>query len=410
MQDEDLVISGLGISSAIGQTQKAFSHALLAGASNFSVMRRPGRQFESTDGASRFLGAEIEDLHMPAELPVKELRTASLSAQVALTTLSEAWQDAGLSNVPAHQMGLVVAGSNVQQRALANTHESYREKLHFLKPSYAMTFMDTDICGLCTSVFDIRGFAYTVGGASASGQLALIQAIEAVRSKRVGCCIALGALMDLSYWECQAFRALGAMGSERYADQPNKACRPFDQNRDGFIFGESCGAIVVETMAQAVGRGAPIYARIAGWHISMDGNRNPNPSLEGEVNVITRALEMAGIAASEIDYVNPHGTGSLIGDDTELEAFRRCGLQHAFINTTKSILGHGLSAAGIVEVIATLLQMKWGRLHPSNNLLDPIDLSFNWVSQEAVEHRISNALTMSLGFGGMNTALCLKSA
>jgi malonyl-ACP decarboxylase len=270
-----------------------------------------------------------------------------------------------------------------------------------------MSFMDTDLTAICTAEFAIRGMAHTVGGASASGQLAIIQAIEAVASGQVDACIALGPLMDLSHWELRAFRSLGAMGSDLYADDPAAACRPFDRARDGFIFGESCGAVVVERKTQGRGHVCP-YGRLTGWAVAFDGNRNPDPSLEGESAAIRRAMQKAGYAAPAIDYINPHGTGSVRGDEVELDAIRSCGLAGARLNATKSLIGHGLTAAGAVEVVATLLQMRSGRLHPTRNLDDPLDPSLNWVRGEAVAHSIERALTLSFGFGGIYTALCIE--
>jgi malonyl-ACP decarboxylase len=266
--------------------------------------------------------------------------------------------------------------------------------------------MDTDLCGFCTEQLGIRGLAYTVGGASASGQLAVIQAASAVRTGQVDVCIALGALMDLSYWECHGFRAIGAMGTDRYTLDPARACRPFDRDCDGFIFGESCGALVLESLDSARARNLSPYAALRGCGMAMDANRNPNPSCDGEARAIGLALADAGWIASAIDYVNPHGTGSQVGDSTEVEALRRCGIASAYINTTKSLIGHGLTAAGTVEIVATLLQMRFGRLHPSRNLENPIDKSLNWVCQSPIDHSIGRALTLSIGFGGMNTALC----
>lgn len=211
--------------------------------------------------------------------------------------------------------------------------------------------------------------------------------------------------MDLSYFECQAFRALGAMGSDRFGDDPAAACRPFDQLHDGFIYGENCGAVVIQRAEHA--RRKP-YATVRGWSYQTDAHRSPDPSLEGEMRAIDTALEMSGMAASEIDYINPHGTASVLGDDIELKALKNCGLSAARINATKSLLGHGLSAAGTVEVIATLLQMQAGKLHPTANLRNPIDDSFAWVREEACEHRIRNALNTSFGFGGINSAICLS--
>ncbi|MBA4543507.1 polyketide beta-ketoacyl:ACP synthase [Thermoactinomyces daqus] len=399
----DLQITGAGITSASGQGKAAFTSALMRGEHAFGIMKRPGRQ----KGTS-FIGAEIAELSYPDRLSKKLLRTASYSAHVALITLEEAWREAKLDEADSARIGLIAGGSNFQQRELLQTFEAYRDKPHFISPAYALSFMDSDICALCTEQFGIRGFACTVGGASASGQLAVIQACQAVLSGQVDICIALGVLTDLSHMECQAFRSLGAMGSDRYANRPDLACRPFDKNRDGFIYGENCGAVVIERAETARRRGVKPYARISGWAWGMDGNRNPNPSFEGEVRVIRKALGQAGLAPEEIDYINPHGTGSRIGDETKLRALAECGLAHARINATKSVTGHGLSAAGIVEIIATLLQMKESRLHPTRNLQEPIDESFPWVRGEALPADITHALSLSIGFGGINTAICLK--
>jgi malonyl-ACP decarboxylase len=406
---EPVVVTGIGITSAIGQGRRAFIEALLRGEHRFAVMRRPGRQAPGANGtaATAFIGAEINRLDVPAAIPASTLRRASWPGRVALATLSEAWEDARLAGVDPHRIGLIVGGSNLQQREIAQTLLEYQHRVEFLRPTYAMSFMDSDLCGLCSETFGIRGLAITVGGASASGQLAAIEAAEAVRSGRVDACIALGALMDLSYFEYQAFRSIGAMGSDHFAERPDLACRPFDRDHDGFIFGEACGAIVVQR-AGTVASDAHRYAALPGWALAWDANRNPNPSLEGETTVIRRALAMAGLAADEIDYVNPHGTASRVGDEVELAALRATGLEHAHINTTKSLVGHGLSAAGIVELIAVMLQMEAGRLHPSRNLDRPIDRAFQWVGAHPVDHVVNRALNMSLGFGGINTAVCLE--
>ena len=410
----DVVVTGLGVTSAIGQGKVAFLSALMQGRHNFAVMQRPGRQWPvditaaNGEQPTAFLGAEIPRLATPDSIPQAVLRTASFSSQVALATLHEAWQEAALEGSDPGRIGLIVGGSNFQQRELVLTHERYRNRARFIRPTYALSFMDTDVCGLCTEFFGIRGPAHTLGGASASGMLAVIQAMQAIRSGQVDVCIAIGALMDLSFWECQAFRSVGAMGSDKYADRPELACRPFDRDRDGFIYGENCGALVLENADRAASRSARCYARLSGSALSMHGNRNPHPTLEGETDVIRQALAAAGLTAQQIDYVNPHATASPLGDETELQALRECGLAHAYVNTTKSVIGHGLTSAGAVELVATLLQMSTGQLHPSRNLDAPLDESFNWVRQTALPHRMRHALKLSMGFGGFNSALCLE--
>ncbi|WP_113672098.1 beta-ketoacyl synthase N-terminal-like domain-containing protein [Vallitalea guaymasensis] len=399
----DIVITGCGVTSAGSQGKKQFTSVLLNGKNNFGVMERPGRQKDSS-----YIGAEIPPLVYPEQISKKTLRTASFSGKAAMVTIDEAWNEAKLNLVDSERIGLIIGGSNFQQRELMTKYEKYSSNTYFIPPTYALSYMDSDVCGFCTQQYGINGLAYSVGGASASGQVAILQAIQAVQSGQVDVCIALGALMDLSYLECQAFRSLGAMGTERYKDEPKRASRPFDRDRDGFIFGECCGAVVIEKLGTAIERNIKPYASITGWSMVIDGNRNPNPSYEGEVKAIKEALQKADLEPEEIDYINPHGTGSIIGDETEVRAIHACKLNHAFINATKSVIGHGLSAAGTVEVIATLMQMKEGRLHPTRNLENPIDSTLNWIRQESILHCIQNAISLSIGFGGVNTALCLQ--
>jgi len=401
MQLHSPVVTGVGVLSAIGSGKDAFTEAMLDGRSAFGVMQRPGRQRESA-----YLGAEVGEIDCPPEITRQTWRAASLSARAALVVLREAWNEARLDGVDPNRIGLIVGGSNVQQRELTRAHEAYGGSATFLSPTYALSFMDSDLCGFCTAQFGIRGMAYTVGGASASGQLALMQAAQAVLADQVDVCIALGAMMDLSHWECRGLRAIGAMGSDRFASEPSLACRPFDRDHDGFIYGEACGAVVIESRQSSVRRAVVPYAVLQGSGMAMDGNRNPDPSLEGEARAIRQALAAAGCAPSQVDYVNPHGTGSVVGDDTELKALHACGLTGVHLNATKSLIGHGLTAAGLVEVIAMLLQMRAGALHPTRNLDHPIDTEFTWVRNEPVRHQIDNALTLSMGFGGINTALC----
>lgn len=400
----DLVVSGLGVVTAAGVGRAQFARALREGASRFGEMRRPGRQ----RAGSRFIGAEIDSLECPAGVAPSAFRTASLSGQAALACLAQAWQEARLANADPHRVGLVVGGSNLQQRDLALGVEKHAAQPQYVRPSHAMAFMDSDICGLCTEQFGIRGYWSTAGGASASGQLAAALAMDLVASGRVDTCIAVGALMDLSWLECQAFTAAGAMGGAGFGGQPQQACRPFDRRRDGFIYGEACAAIVVEREQQCAARGAAAQARLLACGVGVDANRKPNPSLEGEVGVIAQALRQAGLRADDIDYVNPHGSGSQLGDEVEAQALRRAGLSHARLNTTKSIVGHGLCAAGMVELVATLVQMEGGWLHPCLNLQDPIDAGLGWVGGAGEVHRIRRALNLSIGFGGINTALCLE--
>lgn len=404
----NLYVTGMGICASTGIGKHEFFQALKEETHAFGFLERPGRQAPraQTTRSSGFIGAEIQKPLPLSFASSNLLRTASYSSKVALCTLKEAWDEADLDELDSRRIGLVVGGSNLQQRSLLEAHQRYEGRVSFLRPSYGFSHMDSDICGICSDHFGIGGFAYTLGAASASGQVALIQGVQSLLTHQVDACIVLGALSDLSYWELQGFRSMGAMGSDRFAHEPAEAPRPFDHARDGFIYGESCGAVVIER--QARGSSKKNYGRLSGWGMSLDGNRNPNPSLEGEVFAIQQALNSSGLSYDSIDYINPHGSGSKIGDETELLALKKLSLEGAPLNGTKSLIGHGLSSAGCVELIATLLQMEHGQLHGTRNLQDPIDRDFNWIPRGGIEKELSHALTLSMGFGGINSALVIS--
>ena len=396
-----IAVTGIGVACGLGHGQAAFRQGLFEAPNVFSSLKRAGR--EPADGERPFIGVEMPE--PPAILPQRLARTATLSSRAAISVLDEAWRDAALDSVDPERIGLVVGGTNLMSREQMLAVREYASKLSYVPPRHGHMFLDSDLCGLCTATYPIRGGAYNVGGASASGTVAIIQAMEAIRSGRVDVCIALGALQDVSAHDLQALQAMGAMGSNRYADAPADACRPMDADHDGFIYGEACAALVL-CRTDRVTNG-PIYGEILGAGCITDGSRGAEPNSAGQIRAARLALSEAGLTVSDIDYVNGHATGTKIGDDTELETYRALGLQHTRINATKSILGHGLSAAGAIEVAAVLIEIAEGRLHPTRNLQTPLDSQFEWVAEKAEKHDICHALKFSFGFGGIDTALVI---
>ena len=399
-------ITGMGIVSPIGQGIANFTQGLFSGKTQFGYLKKSGRE-----GAQPFIGAELPDIDVKSLYPEHNslLRTATWSGQIATIAVSEAWQDAQLTTgeIDPKRIGLVVGGSNLQQRYQQQTWERYRSNPEFLRPTYGVTFWDTDLIGLLSQSFDIQGEGYSVGGASASGNVAIIHAARQILMGATDVSIAVGALFDISAYECQGLMNLGAMGSERFATHPDAACRPFDRDHDGFIYGEGCGVLVLEKADRAQQRGVVSYGQLIGWGLALDGNRHPEPSQIGEERAMNDALAMADLKPEQIDYVNTHGSSSPLGDKTEVAALKSVGLSHCLLNATKSLTGHCLTAAGVVEAIATLLQMKAGLCHLTHNLVHPIDTTLNWVKENAVETEIKYAISNSFAFGGINTALVI---
>jgi malonyl-ACP decarboxylase len=390
-------VTGIGVATGFGYGKDSLLEGLFSGRDLFAPLARPGRQSPSGDGA--FIGIELPE--PPEILPKRVARTAGLCARVAVAVVQEAWTEAGLDKLDPSRIGLVLGGSNLQNRELLLAQRELEGK-GFVSPHLGYAFFDTDIAALCAATFGIRGISYSVGGASASGAVAMIHAAEMVARGTVDACIAVGALQDLSYLELEALKVMGALGPR---DPGTLACRPFDRSHDGFVFGESCAALVIQR-GDAVSPGDG-YGRVTGYAHIADGRRGPDPSPEGELRAIRSALDMAGAKPEQIDYINAHGTGTPLGDDTEVAAYRAAGLTGAAINATKSILGHGIASAGAVEVAVTLIQMRAGRLHPTHHLLDPIDPDLNWVRGGPLAREVRDALSLSFGFGGINTAIVL---
>lgn len=403
-------VIGLGVATGLGYGKAALREGLALGGDVFGQLRRPGR--EPPDGDPPFIGVEVPPPpRLPARLPPRILRTTSLSGQLAVTVLDEAWAEAGLDAVDPARIGLIIGGSNTQTRHLAGMRESAHEGLASLRPQYGLSFLDTDLCGLCSAVFGLRGFAYTVGGASASGALAVGLAAQALEAGQVDVCVALGALQDLSRYELQAFRAMGAMASQGNWERPGQAARPFDRDHSGFVYGEMSAAIVLIRGDHPLPRpGGPDYGRLLGWAQSADARRGPSPSVEGELRAVRGALAAAGLRPEDIDAVSTHGTGTPLGDDAELTTLRAAGLERAELNAPKSIIGHGLSAAGAVELAALLLQLQAGRLHATRNLEHPTQPELRWARGEAPASPPRRALKLSMGFGGINLALVVEAA
>lgn len=393
----DIAITGLGTACGFGFGKQSLLNGLLEARNVFSVLSRPGRQ--DPDGKTAFVGVEMPE--PPDILQPRVARTAGLGARVAIAVLDEAWREAELDGVAPERIGLVVGGSNLFSREQMLAQQHYAHRLAFTPPRHGHVFIDSEICGICTSHFPIRGFANTVGAASASGAVAIMQAHQAVQSGCVDACIALGALQDVSYLDLAGFKALGALGPQQTGCQPDQTCRPFDAGHSGFVFGESCAALVVT-------RSEGGYGRLLGAAHVADGERGPEPCQKGQMRAIHEALSQARLAPGDIDFVSAHGTGTPKGDEVELASLRDMGLGHAWINAAKSILGHGLSSAGAIEVAALLLQMQAGMLHPTRNLERPLDEGMRWVRENAQPHRIRHALKLSFGFGGTDVALIMQ--
>lgn len=416
-------ITGMGVVCALGQGVDALMQALRAGRSGIAFRERMATPLP--EGCR--IGAEIRGFSFDAALAhvgvvpeerkaraLKLGRRAPFTVQTSVVAALEAWSAAALdgSGVDPERVGVLIAGNNLTQQYVFQTHGDYGSDPTFINPRYALQFLDTFHLGVVSELLGARGEGSTVGGASASGTVALARAHQLLALDLCDVCVVVAPPADLSVLELQALANAGALYKD-FTDTPSRTCRPFDQRHNGFVPGEAAACVVLERDAFARARGAPVQGRLLGAAVLLDGNASSDPSVDGEARTMRRALAQAGVDADAIDYINAHGSASPLGDRTEVEAIRRvwgARVGEVEINSTKGLTGHCLGAAGLVEAIATVGQLRHGFVHPNANLEAPIDGECRFSGASAIARPLRHALSNSFGFGGINACVVLGEA
>ncbi len=414
-------ITGMGIISSIGHDVSSFCNSLRMGSSGIMEVLSSQEPKLSVNIAARIQNFSfLEHLDQFRTLSDEKLKLARrlgsrapFLIQTSVISALEAWNKAQLFNtsISPERIGIIVAGQNSTQNYQYDLIPKFRENPEYLSPRYALEFLETNQVGVLSELLDIQGEGLVVGGASATGNVGLIKGYQLVRSGLVDACLVVGTVADLSPMDFQGFINIGAMGGKKLLNDANKACRPFDAQHEGFIYGQASACVVLETESSALNRAVPIMAEIAGGSINLDANSSSNPNLKGEIRAMETALAQSGFIASELNYINTHGSSSPLGDVTETEAIRQIlgvYVPNVWLNATKGLTGHCLYSAGLVEAIATVLQMNEGFLHPNLNLLQPICEDLQFCGPEAINQSIDLALSNSFGFGGINTSIVLK--
>jgi malonyl-ACP decarboxylase len=342
----------------------------------------------------------------------KLLTRAPLTVQVTVCAALQAWLAAGFvaQERAWNSTGIVIGGSNLANGFVAEQQAKWRETPEFIHPRYGFMFFDSYLVGVLSQLTGIRGAGYTVGGASASGNLAVMEGCMLVAGGHLDGCLVVGAMSELSPLELDGLRLIGAMHRGDKEVSPSSGCWPFDRSHRGFVPGQGAAAVMLESTDGAARRGAEALAEIAGYGQALAGTAGPEPSALGEAHAMRLAVEKAGWDLQAVDYLNAHGTASALGDRAECDAIRAVFGEHTrnlWVNATKGLVGHCVSAAGMVELVAILAQMQGGFLHPNLGLRDPIDDRLRFVGDRAVETRFRRALSNSFGFGGINTCLAV---
>ncbi|WP_333762811.1 beta-ketoacyl synthase N-terminal-like domain-containing protein [Streptomyces sp. IBSBF 2390] len=418
-----VVVTGLGVLGAVASDPGDLGVALRTGRGALAAPRPPedagepgvawpafSAELAAEDTPDRALEA-VPDL--PPDLRTLARRTAlrsPVAVRAAVVAALQAWRHAGLHRTapPPDRVGIVVAGNNLTERVTEDGRLRAQRSAAYLPARYALHQQDTDHVGTLSRVLGIRGEGCTVGGASASGNLALAHGSRMLAAGAADVCVVVGAMTRLSTLQTRGYLALGAMAPAE--GSPARAPAPFDTGRRGFHPGEAAACVVLESARSARGRGAAVLARLAGCAVVLDGNHLADPSVDGEVRAMRGALAQAGVGAGDIGWVSAHGTGSPLGDRTEAEALREVfgtGDEGPWINATKALSGHCLGAAGVVEAVAAVVQLGAGFVHPDPGLLDPVDPGLRFVREEARPVRDGFVLSNGFGFGGFNSAVVL---
>jgi 3-oxoacyl-(acyl-carrier-protein) synthase len=413
----------MSINTPLGDSLNGFLEGLLAGRSALS-------HWKTLDSSRIYskVGADLSDYDIDrkvasceSQIPAdmfkrmrKLVRAVPWSTRLTILMTVDAFLDAqlGAASIDMNQVAAIVAGHNINFDYQYKNRLQFAEEPDFMDGMLALHGLDTDHAGCISEVFGARGPIYTIGAACASGNTALRCAVDEIRYHDVQAAIVAGAVLDFSPVELHAMALMGAITFQSFNEEPQKASRPWDTRREGFVPAHGGGVIVLEPLAAAVKRGAKIYAEVVAVEANSDGNHLPQPSEEGQTRLMRRTLEKASVAPEQIDYINAHATSTPLGDVTEIRSIKKVFGEHAQklkLNATKSMLGHTCWAAPVVETVAAVLQMNAGRLHPSINIdeIDP-EVDLDICRDRVVEMPIRYLMKNSFGFGGINCVSILK--
>ncbi|HEY8374063.1 MAG TPA: beta-ketoacyl-ACP synthase II [Pseudonocardiaceae bacterium] len=407
----DVVVTGLGATTPLGGDVDTTWKALLAGRSAIAPLEAEWvDKYELPVRIAAQLAVEPTEI-----LPRVEARRLDRCEQVALIAARQAWADAGLDGeqqVEPERLGVVI-GTGIGGALTLLSQDDLLETAGMRKvsPLTIPMLMPNGPAATVGLALGARGGVHAPTSACASGAEALAWAWRMLKAGEVDVVIAGGAEASITALPIAAFAQMRAMSTRN--DEPERASRPFDVQRDGFVLGEGAGVMVLERAEFAKARGARIYGRLAGVGITSDSHHitAPEPEGKGAARAITAALRTGGIDPADVGHVNAHATSTPVGDVAEAAAIRAAIGDHPVVTAPKSSLGHLLGAAGAVEAIATLLAVREGVVPPTLNL-DEIDpaVQLDVASGEPRKVQLSAAVNDSFGFGGHNVALAFTPA
>ena len=409
-----VVVTGMGAISPMGNSVDDFWREVLAGTCGIDRITR----FDPSRFAAH-IAAQVKDFKVEeyAEyIDYKEARRMDWFIQLSVAATAQALKQAGLQIDESNRdlVGVLI-GSGIG--GLVTMEQGFRtlfEKGPMRVSPFTGPYMIPNMAGGQVAItFGVMGPNFTVSSACATGTNALGEAYEIIKRGDADAMITGGVESQLTEFGLAAFHRTTAMCTSRN-DDPKHASRPFDAKRDGFVFGEGCGVMIFEELASAKKRGAKILCEVAGYAANDDAFHISAPAEggAGAAKAMRRALQKAGVQPADVDYINAHGTSTLLNDAAETQAIKTVFGERAYkipISSTKSLVGHLLGAAGAVEAVATIKTIETGWIHPTINYEypDPV-CDLDYVPNKARQANVRVAMSNSFGFGGHNAIIVFK--
>ena len=406
-----VVVTGMGAITPLGLNVQDLWQALIDGRSGIGRIT----QFDASAYPTQIAG-EVKGFDPGEYMDVREARRMARFSQFAVAGAKMAVEDAGLTvdESNADDVGVVIGtaiGGGMVESETAHLI-LLNKGVRRVPPLFIPSMIPNAAAHHVACAFGIRGYSSTVIGACASGNQAIGEGARAIRDGTAPVVISGGtesAMCELALAGIGAMRALSTRNHE-----PERASRPFDAERDGFVASDGCGVLVLESLDHAMARGARVYAEVLGYGVSSDAYHvtAPHPEGTGSALAMRRAIADAGLKPEDIGYINAHATATPLGDPAEVVAIKSVFGSRAYeipVNATKSMTGHLLGAAGAVEAIATIMTIKEGILHPTINYEHPDpECDLDCVPNEARRTQVDIALSNSFGFGGQNACLVFR--
>ena len=408
--DRRVVITGCGILSCLGLNKERHLKAFTDGVSGVGRIT----SFDAALFTSQIAG-EVKGFEPGDYFPLKDIRRFARFVQFAVAASKEAIAESGLdiSKEDPYRVGVIIGSGIGSLQTIEDQHKVYLAKgPSRLTPFLIPLLITNEAAGQVAIYFGCKGINFCTVSACASGAHAIGEGYRAIKYGYADVVIGGGTEAAVTCLAVGGFCALKALSARN--NEPEKASRPFDKNRDGFVIAEGAASVVLEELEHAKKRGAPIYAEVAGYGMTCDAYHitAPDPTGKPASLAMKFALDEAKLDASQVDYINAHGTSTYLNDKTETQAIKQALGSHAksvSISSTKSMTGHMLGAAGSAEVVASCLSIKNNVVFPTINLDEPDpECDLDYTPNKAKEKKLNVVLTNSLGFGGHNVTLALK--